>query len=572
MVRTCSVSSLNYEFIFWDQDSLQIKVPRSKADQNGSKAFGKHIYANPTNPSLCFFLSLGVHIVTSDNCNSDSRVFRGMAVEVTFSKWLQTTISRLSPSELVELGTKVEDIGTHSIRKGTSTHASSQPGGPSTTSIRLRMDHSLGNVEDRYIYEGDGSDQLLGRFVAGLPFGSTDFAMLPPHFRSPDVLTPEEWNTVVPGYDNYPSGFKTVIPYLIASLCKHSEFLQHELPREHAFFNTRFWCDGYHTKLCNSLYGDVNYCAATDMSATGLPVHHITTVAINTLQKKVESLEKQLQHKMDDLPIAITDAVLQRCQVNGAYPVTLDNLKNMLQDVREGILHDMDKSRSAESSASASTSSAEECNNSGNKWRLFIWKGQFHPVPDDFVLPRDNIAALFHLWYVGNEDKQIGPYSRIRSYDLNRQCDKVALPKLRAVFKMVEKLAIDNELIADIASISSMNPPARDVLFNDAYKKLMEYIKAKTGIDCKKNGYLCYMTIYKLLCTAAKQSDVVAVEQSVGADVDVDADADTAAVTQSNNTAAVTQSNNTAAVTQSSSAVAVAVAVAQSSEPNMEVA
>jgi hypothetical protein len=101
-------------------------------------------------------------LVCGDTYVTGSKVFRGAAFEVSFSNWLHKTVQALSAEEALLLGSAVEDIGTHSIRKGTGTAANSQPGGPSATSVRLRMDHTLGGVEDRYIYEGEGSDQLLG--------------------------------------------------------------------------------------------------------------------------------------------------------------------------------------------------------------------------------------------------------------------------------------------------------------------------------------------------------------------------------------------------------------------------
>jgi hypothetical protein len=59
MVRTVSVSNLNYTFFNWEEDSLTIKCPRSKGDQDGTYAFPKHCYANPHDPSVCFFTALG---------------------------------------------------------------------------------------------------------------------------------------------------------------------------------------------------------------------------------------------------------------------------------------------------------------------------------------------------------------------------------------------------------------------------------------------------------------------------------------------------------------------------------
>ena len=59
---------------------------------------------------------------------------------------------------------------------------SSDPGGPTTTSIYLRAGWSLGPVQNRYIFQGPGGDQFVGRAAAGLNVNKAEFAQLPPHF------------------------------------------------------------------------------------------------------------------------------------------------------------------------------------------------------------------------------------------------------------------------------------------------------------------------------------------------------------------------------------------------------
>jgi hypothetical protein len=119
-------------------------------------------------------------------------------MESTFSNWLKKVVRAMTAEELLELGMEADDIGTHSVRKGAGTYCSSQPSGPNPQSIRLRMDHSIGSVESRYIFEGEGTDQMLGRVVAGLDFNTLDFASLPPRFQDINVLTPSEWELANP--------------------------------------------------------------------------------------------------------------------------------------------------------------------------------------------------------------------------------------------------------------------------------------------------------------------------------------------------------------------------------------
>ena len=60
------------------------------------------------------------------------------------------------------------EIGTDSFRKGVATFVAGCPARPSPVSIFLRAGKSLGAVTSRYIFAGQGGDQLFGlaTFVA----------------------------------------------------------------------------------------------------------------------------------------------------------------------------------------------------------------------------------------------------------------------------------------------------------------------------------------------------------------------------------------------------------------------
>ena len=124
--------------------------------------------------------------------------------------------------KIVEL---CDDVGTHSFRKGVATFCSGFIGGPSVIAIFLRAGWSLGQVQDRYIQFCEGGDQLAGRIAAGLNYNTgADFAVLPPHF-SGHALTPEEWLIILPYYESYPVNFQAVLPFLLASLVYHWDWI-----------------------------------------------------------------------------------------------------------------------------------------------------------------------------------------------------------------------------------------------------------------------------------------------------------------------------------------------------------
>jgi hypothetical protein len=116
----------------------------------------------------------------------------------------------------------------------------------SAPAVFLRAGWSLGNTIDRYIFSGAGSDQIVGRSVSGLPLQTMDFAVLPPHFTLEDIIILSEkirWECFVEHYDKYPTCFKKVIPFLLASITYHYEsgFLQSNLVSGHPIWSSQIF-------------------------------------------------------------------------------------------------------------------------------------------------------------------------------------------------------------------------------------------------------------------------------------------------------------------------------------------
>ena len=100
---------------------------------------------------------------------------------------------------------------------------------------------SLGSVQDRYIFAGAGGDQMVGRAASGLPINTVEFATLPPHFTLPDldIINQLGWNKIVDNYDVLPNCFKRVVPFLLANIVYHHNFLRRNLPSNHPLWNQK---------------------------------------------------------------------------------------------------------------------------------------------------------------------------------------------------------------------------------------------------------------------------------------------------------------------------------------------
>lgn len=233
--RSNSVANLMLHHFDWKEDAMTITLPKHKGDQEGLHVYPKHVYANPIYPELCPILSLGIYLFSTNQFlreGSEWRLFHGAKIESKFSHWLKRLLDRGVP-ELAELNNIKDDLGTHSFRKGVVTYVLSFPCGPSVVAAFLRACWSLGAVQQRYIFEGEGSDQFLGRVACGLPFGEVAFQSLPPRF-APDFLIPETtWKKIYPTFNSQtmPKGFQDCLRYILASVVYHSEWLEKVLDK-----------------------------------------------------------------------------------------------------------------------------------------------------------------------------------------------------------------------------------------------------------------------------------------------------------------------------------------------------
>ena len=215
-------------------------------------------------------------------------VFPGSNQEARFGAWLHQLFRNLSEDELLQVGMHGDDAGTHSIRKGVSTFVSTCPGGPPITSVFLRAGWSLGNVAQRYLHEGQGGDQFVGRLACGLPISKVEFAVLPPHFPPSCVEVDSiNWAEIIPGYKYHNIKTRQAIPYMVASVVYHAEWLRQNLRSDHPLFMSRLFRDGYISRLLPHVQGGISYNSFTKLAATGIPPNLVIANELHAFKEKV---------------------------------------------------------------------------------------------------------------------------------------------------------------------------------------------------------------------------------------------------------------------------------------------
>lgn len=115
MCRSETVGKIHLKNITWEQDSLVIHIGKQKNDQEGERSFGRHLYANPLDPSVCPVLALALVIFSKRGSN---RLFDGDRPQARFSDALNKALRQLSAAEIQLLGADPREVGIHSTRKG----------------------------------------------------------------------------------------------------------------------------------------------------------------------------------------------------------------------------------------------------------------------------------------------------------------------------------------------------------------------------------------------------------------------------------------------------------------------
>ncbi|KAK1934611.1 hypothetical protein P3T76_011220 [Phytophthora citrophthora] len=377
-----------------------------KGDQTGSKKVAKHVYANPYQPHQCPILALAVHLFSCPerSCSGKQQFFIGSDSKDRFGRILRRVVNSLSADELCQLSCASEDIGTHSLRKGSSSYALGQVNGPTPVSVYLRMGQSLGNVKDRYIHFGEGADQLCGRMITGLPFDSERFGVIPPHFppRLASKLTIEFWDRVVSEFSKYTRGMQSAFPFMLASLIHHEQYLRNTISPNHPIFKSRvFSANPLLQELRGSTVLSLGTSPVSGLKATGIPVHLAIAKQVAGLKEAVSSLRDGITALEDKMPNVVASTVVSELRhhlaVNGGA-ISLQEFDSRIMNMEARIT---ERVCSAIRDVQLPRDNPEAVQSGDQRnWRTWSWKdGKIgHAVPRGWKFPaRTNVKVLWNM-------------------------------------------------------------------------------------------------------------------------------------------------------------------------------
>ena len=487
IARSATVAGMMMEHVGWEADALLISTPKHKGDQEGAKCFSRHLYANPLQPLICPVLALAVLVFTRTTKHDPThtagsaappsyRIFNGGHNESRFSEILGRIIAAVPESQVSQLGSDKKQLGTHSVRKGAASHCMGMVSGPSQAHVYLRAGWSLGNVQDRYIFAGAGGDQLTGRVLSGLPYNDTAFATLPPHF-DPVGLASISWPAIMPLYSHLPETFKRAMPYLLASVCFHEKWLRSNLPNHHPLFHSYLFASDEVRRLSAHVFTGRNRCPLTSMQATGIPPHLVLSNELTDVSKQTEMLREALLAKCTELPAELVTVMLSRFSINGAIPVTIDDIKSLLSNAVNEMRAEL---RVALPTASTATSSAPALADGAidPRFQLWPWKGKLHMVPEGWLLPVTDVKTTWNLWHYGHVEAKIQPLRHLTKADLQGSAQVTLWSKANGVMAAVAAAMVEMKAVQAEEELSKLSVEQSAAAFDAAIVQLMERVRA----------------------------------------------------------------------------------------------
>ena len=413
--RSNNTARLRLNQISWAAafDSFEVFFAHTKTDQTGEDAkYPRHVYANAHDPLVCPVFALGLYFSCCFNTPQeyDSYLFPGSDQNQRFSRILVRCLSE-HVDEVTSLGFAVNDVGTHSIRKGAISYLASLVGGPPAAAICLRAGWTMGKVRDIYMRYVSSGDQFCGRALSLLPVLGVEFGASPPHFSGEweefgDGLRLQQF-PMVGVFENY----RRLTLMCLASILHHRSYIE-RFPVNHV------------ARICSPVLRDASVMSTLEDEAnivvvrypwndrehpySGIPPH------VKVLQELT-----LIRNEQKDLVDGFVSKVKQAIDKSGlsGNGVTENRLQTMFDTFTRDMRQQLDGMGIQRLQNELGRQGNEHVETGrGYQWHYF--DGRYHPVPKDWRFPRVGVYDAWKQWWIGDSVRNIPPIRSIKAVDL----------------------------------------------------------------------------------------------------------------------------------------------------------
>jgi hypothetical protein len=219
--------------------------------------------------------------------------------------------------------------------------------------------------------------------------------------------------------------------------------------------------------------------------------------------KQTQVLREKLLVKCTELPSELVNVMLSKFTVNGAIPVTADDLKVLLTNVLTQMRVELRAALPASTHAAASPQPTDPLGDP--RFQQWVWGGKFHMVPEGWRFPSTDVKATWNLWHFGHVHEKIRPLRHLTTDDLmikKKKADEVKEPyevkeadrlgeaddlkkgpdvpvlsKCRGVMKAIAQEMVKMKLVQSLREVEKLSAVESADAFDRAFVQLMEKVK-----------------------------------------------------------------------------------------------
>lgn len=440
--RSSNVVSICLSHLEWREDALGVFFAHSKSDQLGERPRDpRHIYANPLLPAVCPMLALGIFWLCFPPESDQVKLFLGSSQYDRYIKLFKRLLEiPEAEAELAKWGITKELLGSHSLRKGSATWATSgSTSAPSYSAIALRAGWTLPGVQSTYLRYDAAGDQYVGRTLSGLPQGSPEFAILPPFFPVRDEFIDE---SIAVAFPSLPPSLHRVGEFLLATLVYHRNYLRGTLPARHLVFSSPLFND---SQRLEQLAQRVACRRANDndkIRATGLPPHVSIVCELRQLAEEGRSL-------VPNVVSAIEERVALGTGLDQLAPMMFAELRQLRMLVISG-------TQSTRLASGSEERAPQELENEIRSIRVFpSADGRLLRLPAGFQLPRGTLGTAWQWWLRGAPDLGITPLRNVKAEDFSILKQRHRFSDLKWICRQIEMLLDQQSVAFDPRAVST---------------------------------------------------------------------------------------------------------------------
>ena len=192
--------------------------------------------------------------------------------------------------------------------------------------------------------------------------------------------------------------------------------------------------------------------------------------------------------------------------INGALPITVDNMKEMLSAAITQMRGEMRTELQELRVEGAVATGSSHLPSSSARHGMWMWGERMHMVPQGWTLSSSiNLKDTWLLWYFGHAADRIGPLRGLKKFDLISKRQVTLWSKTRQTMSAVAEMMVQMGMVGTVQEVLTLGETDSAAFFDRAIVRLMEQLKMGVTRGRARWMEMKAPTVYALLLKSRKR-------------------------------------------------------------------